>query len=332
MSVKVAANRFIHSSLKRYAGFYQQLLQSVSGFQELGNKLVQEAEAARVFRQIDRLEELGSILSNLPLKEYQVIGHYYQGWCLYRRGENSRAIFESVIEQSIAYRAKAFISLAAIQARSGDYASELNCYKEAIKHARNPTTMVTALRASAVVKAKEGYHMQALKDLENLMPLVRFAKPHLYYDFLNSLAVELCVAGRLEEACNISNIVLASPLAFAYPEWRETSDEIAFKEYRSRSTISFSQVASYNVLPLPERSNEISESTEHPAKVLYYADWKNKMVKEPNGNDDKEKLDDLSGGDLVMKLLNLVTDDNVTDEQRRKILDYASKVISQPKK
>ncbi len=56
------------------------------------------------------------------------------------------------------------------------------------------------------------------------------------------------------------------------------------------------------------------------------------MVKEPNGNDDKEKLDDLSSGDLVMKLLNLVTDDTVTDEQRRKILEYAAKVISQPKK
>ena len=338
MSVKVASNRLIVPSLKRYAGFYQQLFQSVSGFQELGRSIIGAAETAIALRQIDRLEELGSILSNLPLEEYRVIGHYYQAWCSYRRGENSRAIFESVIEQSDVYRARAFISLAALEARSGDYTSELNCYTEAIKYARNPTTLVTALRASAVVKAKEGYRKQALKDLENLMPLARFAKPHLYYDFLNSLAVELCEAGRLEEARNISNIVLASPYVFAYPEWRETRDEIELKAYRlSRSAVSFAQKPiRQNVLYLPERTNDKEEYSPNPFQpqgiVVKLNSWKNKMVKEPNGNDDKEKLDDLSGGDLVMKLLNLVTDDSVTDEQRLKILEYAAKVISQPKK
>ncbi len=166
-----------------------------------------------------------------------------------------------------------------------------------------------------------------------MLPLLRYADPITYYDCLNSLAVELCEAGRLEEARNISNIVLASPYAFAYPEWRETSDEIALREYRhSRSLVWISQAVPYNVLPLPERSNEITVPTQQPARVLNYTDWKNKMVKEPNGNNDEEKLDDLSGGDLVMKLLNLVTDDNVTDEQRRKILEYAAKIISYPKK
>jgi hypothetical protein len=51
---------------------------------------------------------------------------------------------------------------------------------------------------------------------------MRSSQPHVYYDYMNSFAVELCEVGRLEEAKNVSLIVLASPFAPAYPEWRET--------------------------------------------------------------------------------------------------------------
>lgn len=97
----------------------------------------------------------------------------------------------------------------------------------------------------AVISSEDGNHLGALALLENLLPLAhstRLLQPHVYYDYLNSLAVELCEVGRLEEAKNVSQIVVASPLAHAYPECRETHNEIALRGRRaSRSTVAVSQ-------------------------------------------------------------------------------------------
>ena len=109
MSVKVPTNRFIVSSLQ--AGFYQQLFKSISGFQELGYKLVLEAETAHAFRQGPRVEEIISILCNLPIKEYRLIGQYYKGLRAERIGE-TRSIFEKVAEESRTYKAESLMSLA----------------------------------------------------------------------------------------------------------------------------------------------------------------------------------------------------------------------------
>ena len=65
--------------------------------------------------------------------------------------------------------------------------------------------------------------------------------PAFYYDYLNSLAVELGEVGRIEEARNVCRITLASPLAAAYPNWLETSNEIEAK--RAAATSSFVAVS-----------------------------------------------------------------------------------------
>jgi hypothetical protein len=83
-----------------------------------------------------------------------------------------------------------------------------------------------ALRGMAILKAREGFHGSSIKDLESCLPFARYADPLSYYDYLNSYAVELSEAGRKDEARNVSRIVLASPLAFAYPEWQETAQEL----------------------------------------------------------------------------------------------------------
>jgi hypothetical protein len=77
MSVTVASNRFTVSSLKRYAGFYQRILKGVSSFKELGNRLVGIASHEQAFRRYENVSEAARVLINLPLKEYQAIGHYY---------------------------------------------------------------------------------------------------------------------------------------------------------------------------------------------------------------------------------------------------------------
>ncbi|HEY3136596.1 MAG TPA: hypothetical protein VGL29_11270 [Blastocatellia bacterium] len=87
-----------------------------------------------------------------------------------------------------------------------------------------------------MINGLEGNHRGAVALLETLFPLacsVRASQPHLYYDYLNSLAVELCEVERLEEARNVSKVVLASPFAPAYPEWQETREEIELKARRA---------------------------------------------------------------------------------------------------
>ena len=83
-------------------------------------------------------------------------------------------------------------------------------------------------------------HKQALADLERLFPMVRALSkyyPAFYYEFLNSLAVELGEVGRINEAEAASAIALASPFASAYPEFAETRDELGEKRTSATPSI-----------------------------------------------------------------------------------------------
>jgi hypothetical protein len=340
MSVKVANSRLIVPSLKRYAGFYQQLLQSVSGFQDVGNRLVHLAENGRALRQTAQVEESGLILSNIPLREYQLVGQYYLGVCDYRRGEleKTQRIFEQVVEAPFLptyYRSRAMLSLAAIAADNGDYATELYFGLESLKASSDFSIRLEALKGIAVIKAKEGDHRYALKDLENLIPIIKYADPLVYCDVLNSYAVELVEVGRVEQAQNVCRITLASPFAFAYPEWRETWQDSALRGYKSRSSVPVIQSflvpkKTQNVLRLPER--ERSEVTKRspffqPSEVTSLEDWKNKMVKEPNG-DDIQLPEDMSPQDMAMKILELITENKDDEEKIRKLMESAIKIFS----
>jgi hypothetical protein len=147
-----------------------------------------------------------------------------------------------------------------------DHKSATNCYRELQMLSRDrifdPMTLYIASRMTAVMKSIEGDHRGALTGLEKMFPLVRMAslqQSYAYYDYLNTLAVELTEAGRLAEARNAAQIALASPFAYAYPEWRDTLDEIEHRELRaSRSTIAVSQrdPTETNLATLPPRPLE----------------------------------------------------------------------------
>lgn len=231
MSVKVPINRFIVPS--KYAAL--RVINQVSDFQRLGQRLVICAEVAQDFRHIEKLEDLGTILSNIPIEEYQHIGQYYLGWCGYRKGQNTQASFETVVEQSDAFRTKAFLSLAGLEIANSNYSDAVRFYQEAAKWSQNPSTFILAAKGIAVFKAQEGSHETALKELQALYPIARYSTDRVYYDYLNSLSVELCETGNITEAQNVSRIVLASPYISAYPEWRETDNEIDLKAYKSHS-------------------------------------------------------------------------------------------------
>lgn len=253
MSVKVATNRFIVSvsSLKKHAEFYQQLLTHVSDIQEVGNRLIKEAERAIAFCEVDKVEEFGLVLSNFPGKEYQLIGQFYLGWCSHQRGENARRIFEEVIENSRTCRGRALLSLAALEARSGDYILGVNYYSEAAKKADCPATLLKAASGIAAIKSFEGDHKTALNELESLAPLAPYATPQARYDYWNSLAVELGEVGRIEEAKHVSSLVLSSPFINAYPDWQETAKELALKSRSKR--------ASFITIPAAQLELELEE-------------------------------------------------------------------------
>jgi AraC-like DNA-binding protein len=86
--------------------------------------------------------------------------------------------------------------------------------------------------------------------MENLIPLIEHAEPRLYYDFLNSYAVELIEAGRLHQAENISAIAVASPFGPYYREWQETLTEIRSRT-KHRSTVSISSALEREYEPTP---------------------------------------------------------------------------------
>jgi tetratricopeptide (TPR) repeat protein len=327
MNIKLASNRFIRSSFELKGAFYQHLISRMGDFHSLGTMLVQQAQKAQAFRQIDVLENVSMVLSYLPLREYELIGQYYLGWCAYRKGGEAKDILEKVIEGSSAYRAMALIDMASIEADHGDFGSVIKLYSQALKYSSTLHTIVQAARSAAAVKGLEGYHKSALKDLERIKPLVRYAQPIAHYQYLNSLAVELGEVGRLEEAQNISKIVLASPYIKAYPEWRETEQDLALRGYKSRSSVRVKHIPR-NLFYLPERSTVVDRPKPgFVAPVVDYVEWKKKMVKEPNGNGE-ELPEDMTVQQMAMKIIELITKNKDNEDKLRDLLEQALKIYS----
>ncbi|MEK6303422.1 MAG: hypothetical protein AABO41_22155 [Acidobacteriota bacterium] len=219
---------------------------------DLGNKLIGLAEHSYAFRQMETLQQVSQMLLALPLpRHHELGGRYYQALCIQRLGagdiERAARLLEGVAERaSPRYRVRAMISLGADSFYARDYQSALSRYHEADRFASlsgsyDPYATVHTQKMIAVINSEDGNHRGALALLENLFPIahaMRSVQPHVYFDYMNSLAVELCEVGRLEEARNASKIVLASPFAAAYPEWRETREEIELRGWRaSRSTV-----------------------------------------------------------------------------------------------
>ncbi len=178
----------------------------------------------------------------------------------------------------------------------------------------------------------EGFHKQSWKDLERITPLVRYSPPIERFQYLNSLAVELTEVGRIEEASNISRIVLASPFAFAYPEWRETGQELALRGYKSRSSVpviqSFFKPAKIqnekiqNVLSFPERNTAPVRLRSKPAKVLDLQAWRAKMAEE-----EKDEIPpDADEGDLYLRLMELIALKDLNAWELRQVIDFVEKL------
>jgi tetratricopeptide (TPR) repeat protein len=338
--------------------FYQQiaprLVKGIYGkqlFRELAEMLMRLAHHAYTVRRTDVIEMASQILLSLPLpQEYRSVGLYYHAICIQKQGRVAEACatLERVAEEApLRYRARATQMLGLFSHAQGDYGGALSRYVEATRIAASrdwcdPYTIVTTQQNIAILKSIDGDHRRALTDLENLLPLVRTVgafDPYKYYHYLNSFAVELGEAGRLDEARNICKIVLASPYAFAYPEWRETDNDIALRGYRSRSVRShpYRTLNKNNVMrlpaPDPERSSTSVSSTPSqpagPARVFSMQKWKEKMGKETNGDHKDSKSDkDMNQDEILYEIMNIFTEKDMDREIRLEMLESIRKLAA----
>jgi hypothetical protein len=265
MSKQTDKTLFIVSSLPR---LYQALLSGIESHKDLGNRIIREIKTAHAFRQVEKVAELSRILVNNPIKEYQLIAQYYLLWCKYRTPHYDISALEEIIDQTRTFKAQALLSCGAFEYDHRRNDTALYFFNEALKARPTISEFISISIGIAVAKSIEGFHKLALNDMERLIPLIKYAEPKLYYDFLNSYAVLLVEAGRKDEARNIIKHVVASPLAIAYPEWQETAREL--KE-PSRSFISvpksLPKIESRHVEIETTEDHQVSES-EQPADVL----------------------------------------------------------------
>jgi hypothetical protein len=256
MSKQTESSLFIFPSFKQSRAFYQELLSGIVSYEGFATRILKQIEAAHAFRQLERVAELARILVNVPIRQYQIIGQYYLAWCKCRAIQYQPDELERLAEQSRTYKAKALISRAALEVFQAQFERALYFYGEAIKANHTISDFIVASRGIATVKSLEGFDASALRDLEQLTPLLRYAEPLNYFEVVNSYAVELLANNRLTEAQNVSVIAISSPFGRFYPEWQETWYEVRSKRKR-RSTVTISR-------PLIEQEDEAEPEAPEP--------------------------------------------------------------------
>jgi tetratricopeptide (TPR) repeat protein len=329
----------------KQAGFYQQFVLGLRKdvYREqfssaLAETLAGIAHHAYIARQMDTVEQVSQVLMNLPVSRlYKNVGKYYRAKCLREEGKvaEARRLLEEVAEIApTRYRARAVQFLGSIAHTTGKYKDALPYYVEASRIAISdgwcdPHTTVTAQQNIAILKSLDGDHRGALAALTKLFPLVQAIgkeEPYKYHHYLNSLAVELGEVGQIREARNVCRILLASPYINAYPEWRETEQDLALRGYKSRSSVLLTQQIPGNLLYLPEREPSDTPIQQGRARVLSIKKWKKKMGKE-NG---EQNLDEMSDRDLFMEIMHQTSQGTITRKKLLKFLDAIQKINNEP--
>lgn len=328
---------------------YQVLLRSVARCQGLGNQLVSLAEQAHASRQYDQLREAALLLSNLPLNNYQAVGTYFSGVAAYKLGRGDRQQARSLFERAVdtapdTYKVKGILSLAAVSFDRGDFDSALYYYRETLRASKLATESLEAVRGMAIVRSIEGSHRQAVEDLEKVLPVIKYAPPHIYFDLLNSYAVELGEVGRLEEARRVAEIAVRSPFAHVYPEWRETYKEITAKlrpvsPYvggiswlpESSGSAALPSFAADNVVALPLAARRPQPPLSQPGRVIAYHGWQQTSPQPSPYRQEVFTPNDLKQMTIADKqaaLLTVLYSDDVTHDMLDPLLIAAGKVTT----
>ncbi|MGA9768745.1 MAG: hypothetical protein WBV94_06885 [Blastocatellia bacterium] len=290
MSNRIEKNLFILSSRLR---LYQQIAPGVANYKKSGNHILECIRAAQSFRQVEQVKELADVLVNTPIKEYRLIGRYYNIWCNCRESKFDSEALERIIDETEIYKVKALSSRGTFEWYKGNNEAAFYFYNEALSASPTISEYIDLSKAIAVLKAQEGFHKSAVEDLEKLLPIIRYAEPIVRNELLNSLAVELGEVGQIQEALVICNRTLASPFAFAYPEWLETRFDLLRRGCRAGcfSAIKQKKVPGGEIVNLPVREQEMPIlKPDEPARVLKFIGRGQRV-----GEEAKEPSEDAQG-------------------------------------
>jgi hypothetical protein len=199
-------------------------------------QLVDLAERCYCLKDAQGQRELGLLLQEYPTP-FDLIGNYYESIYLNHIGlsDEARKKLERVSEHGPEkYRAKALISLGAVEEKRGNFDESMKFRLKATSF-DIPSITLEAQHGMAVLLGIQGENKHALKHLESFLPLAKLINKDTpaYYDYLNSFAVELNDVGRTEEASNVINLALSTPYVPHYLNWIDTGKEIYRKSYRS---------------------------------------------------------------------------------------------------
>lgn len=256
------------------ASHLAQTVHSQGSFLKLANVLIHAAEQAYMIRDVDALQELSTVLMNLPIDGAWQIGLYYRALAMKRKGliDEAHPLLETVADNApLSYRARALQSLGTnhhTKCRLDDaFMLQLEALRVASDQNANGlrTTLLAHLEISHL-KSEMGDHQGALDVLEATSPLVQIVSrqnPLYFYFYHNELAVEFGELNRIAEAEAACAIALASPFARAYPEWRDTRDEVAAK----RKSASPSVVAIHTAPEADLATQAESQSKPEPTTV-----------------------------------------------------------------
>ena len=305
---------------------YQALLSGIINHNELGDRIVEAIKLAQAFRQVEKVVELSQILVNNPIKEFQVIGQYYLVWSKYRGRENQPQMLERIIEQSKTYKAKALTFRGALSFYQGKLDESLFFYTESLKSRPTVSEYLLSVKEIAVIKSIEGFKESALKDLETLLPLFKYAEPLAAFDVLNSYAVELGEAGRKYEARSVINHVLASPLADAYPECHATAQELMEP---NRAFISLPQSLprfEHKQVEVETKKGHQISKPKKPAKVLSFPKLKEAPLLSRPVDIYQKELDQMTESEKKDLLLSLIQSESISNRGYNKLLVAAGMV------
>jgi tetratricopeptide (TPR) repeat protein len=337
---------------------------STSLFIEVGDKLLALAEHAYVMRQVEQLEELSQALFDLPLPDrYTSAARYFHGLGLIRKGKLEAAkevLAAAAADPAHRYTARAILSLGATFFAHGDFDSALRLYSQASRVAAqgsaDPLMALDAQKNIAVLKSGLGDHRGALADLERISSFakaVRSIRPQTYFDYQNSLAVELGALGRLEEGARASSLALSSPFAVAYPEYRETFDEIASKQRQqnaSRSAVAVRERVG-GIAAIEDCVGDVEETTNllrmpsaqypsaglvagypqsTPARVLNFQHWKTTTIGSSRPlplEVTAEQRGRMTTGEKLIRLMDLISQDETDDATIDRILEAVEQIV-----
>ena len=339
---------------------------------EFTSRLAFAADCAYALFRSDIVSSIGDLLVELPCtQESMILGRYYQALGMNRAGFGDRVratpLFQQVADEgSPRYRDRALIALGNRFLSSNDPMGAVSIYREVIRLLTSErsfelVTFFNARKMMAVARALSGDHRGSLDDLEKLLPLVRTVgsvQPHLYYDYLNALAVELGEEGKLDQARHASSIAVASPFAGVYPAWRETFDEIAAKRpdacrsivavpcrvglpansagHAEKTNVARPQVQRTNLLLLrgpdrePGSEAKLPPQTKEIARVINFQQWK-VQAKPPAhlvpGKLSPEQKASMTTGEKLIRLMDLISRDETNDQMIDRILDAVEAIV-----